>query len=51
MKSDPKKDEKIKKLQTELLKMKWSVFYMRYVKIMILALFEIIAEIYGDKKK
>ena len=51
MKSDPKKDEKIKKLKSELLKTKWSMFYMRYVKILIMALFEIIAEMYGDKKK
>ena len=50
MKSDAK-DEKIKKLKSELLKTKWSMFYMRYVKILILALFEIIAEMYGDKKK
>ena len=50
MKSDTK-DEKIKKLKSELLKTKWSMFYMRYVKILIMALFEIIAEMYGDKKK
>ena len=50
MKSDTK-DEKIKKLKNELLKTKWSMFYMRYVKILIMALFEIIAEMYGDKKK
>ena len=52
MKSDPKKQaEKSRKLQHELLKAKWSVFYMRYVKILVLAIMEIIAELYGESKK
>ncbi len=50
MKSD-RNAEKLRKLRAELFKTKWSVFYMRYVKILILAIFEIIAEMYGDKKK
>ena len=50
MKSD-RNTEKIRRLKTELFKTKWSMFYMRYVKILIMALFEIIAEMYGDKKK
>ncbi len=35
-----------------ILKLKWRIFYMRYVKIIILAIMEVIAELYlrRDKK-
>ena len=35
-----------------ILKLKWRIFYMRYVKIIVLAVFEVIAELYlrRDKK-
>ena len=41
------------KLYFELLKMKGALFYMRYVKIIILAVFEVIADLYsrrGDRR-
>lgn len=47
MKSENKKE--IRKLKLELLKAKWRLFYMRYVKIIILAFFEIIAELYDRR--
>jgi hypothetical protein len=35
-----------------ILKLKWRIFYMRYVKIIVLAIMEVIAELYlrRDKK-
>ena len=47
MKSDR---EKIWELRKQLWKAKGSEFYMRYVKIILLAIMEVIAELY-DKKK
>lgn len=49
MKCDEK--EKIRRLKYELLKTKWSVYYMKYVKIVVLALMEVIYELYDKKKK
>ena len=42
--------EKIWKLRKDLLKTKWRLCYMKYVKIILLAIMEVIAELY-DKKK
>ena len=43
--------KKFKRILT-ILKLKWRIFYMRYVKIIILAIMEVIAELYlrRDKK-
>lgn len=49
MKCDEK--EEIRRLKYELLKTKWSVYYMKYVKIVVLALMEVIYELYDKKKK
>lgn len=34
-----------------IIKLKWRIFYMRYVKIIVLAVFEVIAELYLRDKK
>ncbi len=34
-----------------ILKLKWRIFYMRYVKIIVLAIMEVIAELYLRDKK
>ena len=47
MKSDR---EKIWSLRKKLLKAKWSTYYMKYVKVILLAIMEIIAELYDRKK-
>lgn len=35
----------------KILELEWRLFYMRYVKIIILAIFEVIAELYLRDKK
>jgi hypothetical protein len=47
MKSDR---EKLWDLRKKLFKAKWSVCYMKYVKVILLAIMEIIAELYDRKK-
>ena len=34
-----------------IIKLKWRIFYMRYLKIIVLAIFEVIAELYLRDKK
>ena len=34
-----------------IIKLKWRIFYMRYVKIIVLAIMEVIAELYLRDKK
>lgn len=40
----------LKRLWT-ILKLKWRIFYMRYIKIIVLAIMEVIAELYSKDKK
>ena len=47
MKSDR---EKLWGLRKDLLKAKWRLCYMKYVKIILLAIMEVIAELYDRKK-
>ncbi len=42
-------DKRKWKLRFKLLKMKWRMFYMRYIKIIILAIVEVIAELYSKR--
>ena len=42
-------DKRKWRLRFKLLKMKWRMFYMRYVKIIILAIVEVIAELYSKR--
>ena len=35
----------------KILELKWRILYMRYVKIIVLAIFEVIAELYNSKGK
>ena len=42
--------EKYWRLYKELLKMKGQIFYMKYARILVLALIEIIAEMYNKNK-
>lgn len=37
------------KLHVELIKMKGALFYMRYIKVIVLAIFEVIADLYDRK--
>ena len=42
--------QKYRRLYAELLKVKGKLFYMRYARILVLALIEIIAEMYNKNK-
>ena len=44
-------EEKLRELRWELFKLKGKDMYTRYVKILILAIMEIIAELHNDSKK
>ena len=35
----------------KILELKWRIFYMRYIKIIVLAIMEVIAELYLREKK
>ena len=41
--------KKYRRLYAELLKMKGKIFYMKYARILVLALIEIVAELYNSK--
>lgn len=45
------KDEKIRKMRWELFKLKGRDMYMRYIKILLMAIVEVISELYNDKKR
>jgi len=45
------KSERIRKLRWELFRIKWKEFYVKYVRILLLAIIEIIAELYNNSKK
>jgi len=45
-----KKSKCLKRI-LKILELKWRLFYMRYVKIVVLAIFEVIAELYLRDKK
>ena len=44
-------EEKLRELRWELFKLKGKDMYTRYVKILIMAIMEIIAELHNDSKK
>lgn len=50
MSSRTDKSKKYWQLYTKILKMKGTIFYMKYARILILALIEIIAEMYNKNK-
>ena len=44
------KEEKLRELRWELFKLKGREVYMRYIKILLMAIVEVISELYNNKK-